>query len=158
MGRATSLFYCADEKHAKDVLCKAGATRSWFADHESAPLRPSFLSQADVAIHQRIFEPINGGYGPGLNWYKAQIANLNTQDESTIPLERLRIQQRTLAILGSRDFICVPAIQEHVMRPHLQNLKIVTMEAGHWLQLQKPDDVNKTLKQFFEEVDQNSHL
>lgn len=158
MGRATSLFYCENTRHAKDILCKAGATRSWFANHESVPLRPSFLPKEDVAIHQMIFDPSNGGYGPGLNWYRAQMANLNTQDESTIPLQRLHIQQRTLAILGSGDFICVSAVQEHAMRPHVQSLKIVTMDAGHWLQLQKPDDTNKTLKEFLEEANQRSNL
>ena len=105
-----------------------------------------------------IFNPRNGGYGPGLNWYKAQMANLNTQDESTLPYKRLDIQQRTLAILAGRDFICVPTVQEQAMRPHVRSLKIVTVDAGHWLQLQKPDEINKTLREFLEEVDQTSHL
>lgn len=157
MGRATALFYAGDQRQTKDILCKTGATRSWFAD-QSAPLEPSFLPKEDVAIHKKIFDPSNGGYGPGLKWYKAQMANLNTQDESTIPPERLHIQQRTLAILCSRDFICIPAMQEEAMRPHIQNMKIVTVDAGHWLQLQKPDEVNGTLKEFLEEVDQTSNL
>ena len=105
-----------------------------------------------------IFDPKTGGYGPGLNWYKAQMANLNTQDKSTIPLKRLHIQQRSLAILGSRDPTCVPAMQEHIMRPHVRDLKIVMVDAGHWLQLQEPNNINNIIKEFLEEVDQKSHL
>lgn len=105
-----------------------------------------------------IFDPKNGGYGPALNWYKAQMANLNSQEKYTIPLKSLHIQQRTLAILGSRDSTCVPAMQEHLMRPHVRDLKVVIVDAGHWLQLQKSDDVNKIIKEFLEEVDQKSHL
>lgn len=105
-----------------------------------------------------IFDPKTGGYGPGLNWYKAQMANLNTQDKFTIPLKSRHVQQRTLAILGSRDPSCVPAMQEHVMRPHVRDLKIVTLNAGHWLQLQESENVNTMIKEFLEEVDQKTHL
>lgn len=158
MGRAISLFYSGDAKQSKDILCKTGATRSWFAADKAIPLPPVFLSQDDAATHQKILDPKDGGYGPGLNWYKAQMANLNTEDESTYPPKCLHIQQRILAILGSRDFICVPAVQEHVMRPHVQSLKVVTVDSGHWLHLVKPDEINKIIKEFLEEADQKSNL
>ena len=86
------------------------------------------------------------------------MANLNAQEKSTSPLKSLHIQQRTLAIFGTRDPTCVPAMQEHVMRPHVRDLKVVIVDAGHWLQLQKPENINKIIKEFLEEADHKSHL
>lgn len=133
-------------------MCVKGATRSWFADNTSPPFQDICIPKEELATHQQIFDPKNGGYGPGLNWYKAQIANLNTEEDTSIPPERRHIQQRTLAILGRDDFICVPAMQEATMRPYVKNLKVETVDAGHWVQLQQPDETNKLLKEFFDEA------
>lgn len=131
-------------------MCQRGATRAWFADENPAPLAPTLLPKEQITIHQKIFDPKSGGYGPALNWYKAPMAQLNTEDESEIPPERWHIQQETLAILGRHDFICVPELQVNDMRDYIQNLKVVEVEAGHWLLLQIPDAINKLLHDFFE--------
>ena len=131
-------------------MCQRGATRSWFADEKSAPLDPSFLPTEQITIHQKIFDPKSGGYGPALNWYKAQMAKLNNEDESGIPHERWHIRQETLAILGRDEFICIPELQVNGMQQYVQNLKVVEVKAGHWLQLQIPDDINKLLHEFLE--------
>lgn len=138
-------------------MCVKGATRAWFIAVNSASLDPSFLSKEEKTTHQEIFDSQNGGYGPGLNWYKAQAANLHASDESGIPPERIHIQQRTLAILASRDSIGVPALQEATMRPWIPNLRIATMDAGHWVQLLKPNELNELLKGFIEN-DKKSNL
>lgn len=137
----------------KEVLCNIDATRSWFAEGKSAPLA-SWISDEEFQTHKKIFNPSNGGLGPPLKWYKAQVANLNTQDESTILPENLNVQQRSLLITCSKDYIAVPAMQEEVMRPYVKNLKVETVETGHWLQLEKPGEVNAILQSFFEEVDE----
>jgi pimeloyl-ACP methyl ester carboxylesterase len=142
-------------------MCVRGATRPWFADSQSPPFESVFIPRDDLAIHQQIFDPKKGGsgYGPGLNWYKALIANVNVSDESSIPPERHHIEQPTLAIFASGDFFCIPAVNEEMMRPYVKNLKVETVDAGHFFLLQKPDETNKILKEFFDEVQEKTkHL
>ena len=37
------------------------------------------------------------------------------------------------------------------MRPHVPDLKVEKVNGGHWLQLEKADEVNKILDKFVEE-------
>lgn len=134
----------------KDHLCPRGATSVWFTEGKTVPYA-SWISKEEVETHKKILDPKYGGYGPPLNWYKAQMADLNDEDESSIEPERRHIQQPTLLITCSLDPIAVAAIQEQGMRPFVKNLKVEEIEAGHWVQVEKPEKVNKTLKAFFEE-------
>lgn len=80
------------------------------------------------------------------------MANLNTSDEAEIPPERFLIQQRTLLITCAKDILGIPAMQEGAMRPFVKNLQVEKVDTGHWLQLEKPEEVNELLKTFFDEV------
>lgn len=80
------------------------------------------------------------------------MANLNTEDEAGIPPERFHIQQPTLLITCSQDPLAIAAMQEGAMRPFVKNLQVETVDTGHWLQLEKADEVNGFLKAFFEQT------
>ncbi|MCJ1264951.1 hypothetical protein MMC22_004826 [Lobaria immixta] len=109
------------------------------------------ISKEEVETHKKILDPKYRGYSPPLNWYKAQMADLNDEDESSIAPERRHIQQPTLLIACGLDPIAVAAIQEQGMWHFVKNLKVEEMEAGHWVRVEKYDKVNKTWKSFFEE-------
>lgn len=145
-----TLWFNDDPMIAKEHVCPRGAMRAWFTEGKTVPYA-SWISKEEVEIHKQILDPKYGGYGPPLNWYMAQMAGLNDKDESSIALERQHIQQPTLLITCNLDPVAVGAMQEQGMRPFVQNLKVEKLEAGHWLQLEKREDVNKTLKAFFEE-------
>lgn len=131
-------------------ICRRGGIRAWFTEGKTGPYA-SWISKEEVETYKKIFDPKDGGYGPPLNWYKAQMADLNDEDESSIDPERRHIQQPTLLITCSLDPIAVAAMQEQGMRPFVQNLKVEGLEAGHWVQQEKHGEVNKSLKAFFEE-------
>lgn len=105
-----------------------------------------------MAIHDKIFAPENGGYGPPLMWYEAQMANVNTSDEASLALERSHMQQPTLLISAEKDLIAIAAMQEQGMRPFVKDMRVEKADRGHWLQLEKPDEINPVLGKFFEEV------
>lgn len=132
-------------------MCLIGAARSWFTEGKTTA-RASYVSSEEIAVHDRIFSPENGGYGPPLMWYKAQMANVNVQDEASLAPERSHIQQPTLLITASKDYIAIPAMQEQGMRPFFKNLTVESVETGYWLQLEKPDEINQMLEKFFQEV------
>lgn len=143
-------MYCRDPALLKDHMCPIGAARSWFAEGKTSALAP-YVSSEDIEIHDRIFTTENGGYGPPLMWYKSVMANVNVQDEATLAPEQSHIGQPTLLITAANDYIAIPAMQEQGMRPYVKNLKVESVETGHWLQLEKPDEVNQRLERFFTE-------
>ena len=132
-------------------MAPIGAARSWFTEGRTTALA-SYVSPVEMAIHDQIFALENGGYGPPLMWYKAQIANVNTSDEASLAPERSHIQQPTLLISAEKDLIAITAMQEQGMRPFVKDLRVETVDCGHWLQLEKPNEINRLLGKFFEEV------
>ena len=113
-------------------------------NHPPRPLRHPLLNR-----HLRIHPlPLNGGYTPTLNWYKQQIANLNLNDEASIPEERKYIQQPALLVTCTHDAIAVPMMQVQGMRPWAKDLRVVEIESGYWVQLEKAEEVNMCLERF----------
>jgi hypothetical protein len=56
-----------------------------------------------------------------------------------------------LLIASTGYFITVTINFPEQMRPLVPDLKVVNVNGGHWLQLEKADEVNKTLEEFIEE-------
>ena len=132
-------------------MAPLGAARTWFTEGQTTT-RASYVSPEEMAIHDEIFAADKGGYGPPLMWYKAQMANVNVEDEVSLAPERSHIQQPTLLICADKDVIAIAAMQEQGMRPFVKDLKIEHVDSGHWVQLEKPEKVNRILATFLEEV------
>jgi soluble epoxide hydrolase/lipid-phosphate phosphatase len=55
-------------------------------------------------------------------------------------------------LIASTDYIITVAINyPEQMRPLVPDLKVENVKGGHWLHLEKPDEVNKILEEFLEE-------
>ena len=76
--------------------------------------------------------------------------HFNDADEASIPAERSLIEQPTLLVTCSKDPVGAPEMAEAGTRPLVKNLQVKQIDTGHWLQLEKPDEVNQILKTFFE--------
>ncbi|KAL8793176.1 MAG: hypothetical protein Q9195_004206 [Heterodermia aff. obscurata] len=144
-----SSLFPADPLSWKENLAAIGAARRWFEENKVGPVA-SWLSSEEVKTHNKIFAPENGGYGPPLNWYKSRISHVNNEDEASIPEEKSLIGQPTLLVTCSKDPVGVAGIAEARTRPFVKNLQVKQVDTGHWLQLEKPDEVNQILKDFFE--------
>ena len=144
-----SLFFPADPDSAKETMCPPGATRDYITSGKTQPLA-SWISPQEISNYNEIFAPENGGYGPSLNWYKAQIANLNTIDDAEVPEERYHLQVPALLVTCTKDYIAVPMMQEGLMRPWVKDLVVKEIDSGHFVQVEKADEVNKTLEEFIE--------
>lgn len=144
-----AIIYPADPKTIRYHLCPIGAVQEFYAQHMTGPL-PTWLSEHEVAKHNEIFCAENGGYRGGLNWYKAQMANINAADEEALPPERANIDRPTLFFANKQDYILVPALQEAQMTPLVKDLEVQELDCGHWTQLEKADEVNEILKGFID--------
>ncbi|VIO74651.1 Epoxide hydrolase A [Bradyrhizobium ivorense] len=108
---------------------------------------PTWLSEADIAEFAHNYR--RSGFRGGLNWYR----NLDRNWELTAPWQDAQILQPSLFIAGSNDSVITGLIgakrvadMERVL-PNLKQ-KLIIEGAGHWIQQERPDEVNAALIAF----------
>jgi pimeloyl-ACP methyl ester carboxylesterase len=108
---------------------------------------PNWLTEADVAYFAEAYK--ESGFRGGLNWYR----NLDRNWELTAPWQGAQIHQPSLFIAGSKDSVITGLIgakrigdMERVL-PNLRQ-KLIIEGAGHWIQQERPDEVNAALIAF----------
>ncbi|TVY54943.1 Bifunctional epoxide hydrolase 2 [Lachnellula cervina] len=144
-----SLFHAEDDELTKKYMGAPGGTRNWFEAGMTAP-KPAYLTAEDQADFRKEFAPSKGGFGPAINWYRAQLHDINAADEKEIPQENYKLQQPTLLLNGNNIITATADFPKH-MKPNAPTLEVKNFDAGHWIQLEKPDETNETLRAFFEE-------
>ena len=87
------------------------------------------------------------GFGGGLNWYR----NLDRVWELTAFLNNAKLSQPTLFIAGEADpMITMYRKSYESMEASVPNLKrkVLLLGAGHWIQQERPAEVNRLLLDF----------
>jgi pimeloyl-ACP methyl ester carboxylesterase len=105
------------------------------------------MTEEDLQVYVDAFEAT--GFRGGLNYYR----NIDRNWERSAHLAERRIEQPALFITGSRDPVqaFMPA---QAMDGWVTDLRVVTVEgAGHWVQQERPQEVNEALLRFLEELD-----
>jgi pimeloyl-ACP methyl ester carboxylesterase len=119
---------------------------------EPSPDRPlpDWLSEADLAHFTETYR--TSGFRGGLNWYR----NIDRNWELTAPWQGAQIHQPSLFIAGSNDSVITGLIgakrvadMERVL-PNLRQ-KLIIDGAAHWIQQERPDEVNAALIAFLKE-------
>ncbi len=111
---------------------------------------PNWLSEADLAYFTEIYRKT--GFRGGLNWYR----NIDRNWELTAPWQDAQIRQPSLFIAGSKDAVITGLIGAKAVNQLdrvLTNLKqkLIIDGAGHWVQQERPDEVNAALVEFLKE-------
>jgi pimeloyl-ACP methyl ester carboxylesterase len=114
--------------------------------HGNRPL-PGWLTEADLAYFASIYA--KSGFRGGLNWYR----NIDRNWELTAAFQDAQIRQPSMFLAGSRDGVVtglIGARQIAELDKVLPNLKtkIILEGAGHWVQQERPDEVNAALIDF----------
>ena len=112
---------------------------------------PNWLTEADIAYFADIYQ--KSGFRGGLNWYR----NIDRNWELTAPWQGAQIHQPSLFIAGSKDGVITGLIGAKLvneMERVLPNLrqKLILDGAGHWIQQERPDEVNAALIDFLKEA------
>lgn len=108
---------------------------------------PDWISEADIAYFTEAYR--QSGFRGGLNWYR----NLDRNWDQTAPWQGAQIHQPSLFIAGSRDSVItglIGAKRVNELEKVLPNLrqKLIIDGAGHWVQQERPDEVNAALIAF----------
>ena len=108
---------------------------------------PDWLRESDIAYFAEAYR--KSGFRGGLNWYR----NLDRNWDLTAPWQGAQIHQPSLFVAGSKDAVITGVIgakgvteMERVL-PNLRQ-KLIIEGAGHWIQQERPDEVNAALIAF----------
>ncbi|HUF33175.1 MAG TPA: alpha/beta hydrolase [Acidimicrobiales bacterium] len=119
-----------------------------FVDRLPEPDRlPDWLSQAELDHY--VAEFTRTGFTGGINWYR----NFDRNWELTPQLDGAKVEVPSLFIGGTLDPVLVmspPAAQDEWLTDHRGTVLID--DAGHWVQQEKPDEVNAALLGFLESL------
>jgi len=111
---------------------------------------PNWLSEADLASFVATYQQT--GFRGGLNWYR----NIDRNWDLTAPWQDAQIRQPSLFIAGAQDSVItglIGAKRVSEMGRVLPNIKakLIIDGAGHWVQQERPDEVNAALIAFLKE-------
>lgn len=141
----------ADAALARDVRRTLTATVQWTADWaartDDPPRRPPFWTEADLDVYAGEFE--RTGFTGGLNLYR----NIDRNWALMEPYAQRRVEQPSFFLTGSRDPVR-RFMPEAAMDGWLTDLRasIVLDGAGHWVQQERPEEVNAALLRFLAEI------
>lgn len=143
------VVYSCDAETWKTSLAFPGGLKKFISSDQKMESAP-FVTPEDKAHHHTSF---GDNYSPSLAWYRRGIANLGVAEEKAL-LEKgeikAKLEQDTLFVAGLKDPIAVPQKGKATMAMAVEEgrLKVVDVEAGHWIMLEKPDELNKALEEF----------
>lgn len=120
-------------------------------DPSSVPEKlPSWLTEEDIDFFTASFEQT--GFRGGLNWYR----NIDAMWELTPFLSEAKLHQPTLFVAGEADAVIAmyreafDSLEQNV--PNLRQ-KVLLPGAGHWIQQERPAEVNRLLIKFLKDLD-----
>ncbi|THW33582.1 alpha/beta-hydrolase [Aureobasidium pullulans] len=90
----------------------------------------------------------HGGLEAGLKWYKSYLRGINSADEDEIRSMSGVIEQPSLFIGAEKDSVGIPSEQLLSTLPFAPGMQIRTVSAGHFLHIEKADEVNEVLYNF----------
>ncbi len=136
----------ADAALARDVRRTLTTKRVWtaqWAEEDGEPQPPAWMSERELDVYVDAFE--RTGFTGGLNWYR----NIDRNWELGEPFAERRIEQPSMFLTGERDPVrrFMPA---EAMRGWLTDVRaeLVIDGAGHWVQQERPAEVNAALLDF----------
>lgn len=125
----------------RTIASSRSFTPDWFSEPE--PPTPRHMTDEDLAVYVEAFE--RTGFTGGLNWYRA----MDRTWELSEPFADRKVEQPALYLVGGRDPVreFAPA---SLMDGWVTDLRseVVVEGAGHWVNQQAPDEVNRALLDF----------
>jgi pimeloyl-ACP methyl ester carboxylesterase len=117
-----------------------------FLDSATVPATlPAWLTAQDLDVFTKEFEWT--GFRGGLNWYR----NVDRTWELTPFLRGAKLQQPSLFVAGEQDVV-VTLVRQAIenLKDAMPNLrtKVLLPGAGHWIQQERPTEVNTLLIEF----------
>jgi pimeloyl-ACP methyl ester carboxylesterase len=108
---------------------------------------PRVMSDSELAVFVSAFE--STGFTGSINWYRNLDRNWHLLADAD-PI----IRQPTLMIYGDRDTIA----RSERLTEFVPNAEVVTLDCGHWIQQEKPEETNRTILKWLEQQDATTRV
>ncbi len=116
---------------------------SWLErDEETWPGEP-LLDERDLAVYVEAFR--KGGFRQTLHYYRNLDRNWEEMARYQPPIERLRIPHPALMITAELDGVLPPRLADGIEAFFERYRRVDIKGAGHWVQQEKPAEVNAAL-------------
>lgn len=107
----------------------------------NAPLGEPLMSEQELSVFAESFAAT--GFTPSINWYR----NLDRNWQLLADADPI-IHQPALMIHGDRD----PIQRSAKLQDFVPNVEVVSLDCGHWIQQEKPNEVNTVLLEWLRGV------
>lgn len=104
------------------------------------PLGAPIMTEDELSVFISAFK--SSGFTGGINWYRNLDRNWHLMSEV-----KPRIKQPTLMIYGNRDLIP----KSESLKDFAPNLKVVSLDCGHWIPQEKPEETNQVILKWLKE-------
>lgn len=131
----------------KDASLFVKDGHGFLGDRATETKRPDWASEEDLAHVIETYQ--RTGFRGGLNWYR----NIDRNWELTAPWQGAQIHQPSIFIAGADDAVVTGILggkrvtEMDKVLPNLRR-KLLIEGAGHWIQQERPDEVNTALIEF----------
>lgn len=142
-----NLFYPADPKLWIEHMGPTGAMEAFISKDTQAPLA-AYVTEEEKKRHLEIF---NGQWQAPMNWYRAGLVWNLWEDEEKEAIANgldVKLNMPVLVVLEPAE---MAFLQEKNQRELCTDWRVRgTDGGGHWVQLEKKDQVNGWLEEFFQ--------
>jgi pimeloyl-ACP methyl ester carboxylesterase len=111
-----------------------------------------WITEEDKVHHHAAF---GDDYTSSLYWYHRGINSLGVKEERELlklGVMKNKLGKETLMVTGLRDAVSSAKRSRLAMEKSVENglLKVVGVDAGHWIMLERAKETNQILENFFE--------
>ncbi|KAJ5192615.1 hypothetical protein N7449_008757 [Penicillium cf. viridicatum] len=145
-----TLVYTYSSTYWREDLAPIGKFKQWLLEDKTAPIG-NFANRVSQEQWKSIMKAQGGLDGP-LKWYKAFMRDVNKVDEDAIQSLSAAIQQPVLLILADRNPVGIPSLQLNGTVPYAADLRVRSVNSGHFLEVEAPQEVNRYLDSFLQDV------
>ncbi|KAI0196558.1 Alpha/Beta hydrolase protein [Xylaria flabelliformis] len=141
------LLYPTDSSRWGTDFAQITAARAWLAANKTTEL-PPWLSAEDKATFLREYSQPNVTIS-SLNYYKALLRGVQAAGEASLTDEDRKLKVPVLGIAGADDLVTLPGtLVGETEAWAAAGFEERIIQAGHWVMLEKPDEVSQILVDF----------
>ncbi|KAI1180788.1 alpha/beta-hydrolase [Nemania sp. FL0916] len=145
------LLYPANTSAWGTNLGQLTAARAWLAANKITEL-PSWLSEHDKDLWLRTYSQPDT-VAATLNYYQALMRGVQVAGELLVTDEDRKLRVPVLGVSDAGDLVTLPDAQRQTTEPWAEaGYQERSVQAGHWVMLEKPDEMNQILVDFAQPV------
>ncbi|KAF4605093.1 hypothetical protein EYR40_003876 [Pleurotus pulmonarius] len=144
-----SIVYAGDPDLWRTDLAPTGTLRAWLESGKTAAVG-SWITEEERKLHSE--QLLKGGMAGPVCWYKVLTSGASSDDDKSVPIRSPAVTKPVFFAAAKRDAIGVAQFQIHGTTQACSNLTVREIDTGHWIQLEKKDEVNQELEAWLNNV------